>query len=216
MKESIILAGGNSFRLQPETFTLKPLLPIGKETLLSLQTRWLLEHRFDKVVIATNKNVADQVSGWLELSPKVDFVIENKLRGTAGAVKGCLNKIEGKVVYVCNVDDLLLKSDPHDLLGLAEEHGASLKVAKPRLQFGRIKTRGDLAIRFQEKPFLGFYVSTGHYAFKRRFIEKFPDVGDLEHEVLPKLAKERKLVISKWKGSWIDINTMKDYLTACQ
>lgn len=212
MNEALVLSGGNSWRLRPGTDIPKPLLPFGKFSLLEIQVRWLLKHEFDRVVIATTKEVAEKL-------PPIEHVslsLEQEKLGTAGAVKHGLLTLTNNYVYVFNVDDLVLKSSPLDLITKAKERGAALLVAKPRLGFGRIQTRGDLALRFQEKPVLDFYVSVGHYVFRRDLIQQFPDVGDLEREVLPKLASKRKLAIIRWKEDWHTINTYKDYMTALQ
>ena len=198
--------------MRPDTDIPKPLLPFGKFSLLEIQIKWLLKHEFDRVVVATTKEVAE------ELPPieHVSLSLEQEKLGTAGAVKHGLLTLTNNYVYVFNVDDLVLGFNPLDLITKAKERGAALLVAKPRLGFGRIQTRGDLALRFQEKPVLDFYVSVGHYSFRRDLIQQFPDVGDLEREVLPKLASERKLAIIRWKADWHTINTYKDYMTALQ
>jgi len=187
-------------------------LPFGKFSLLEIQIKWLLKHEFDRVVVATTKEVAE------ELPPieHVSLSLEQEKLGTAGAVKHGLLTLTNNYVYVFNVDDLVLKFNPLDLITKAKERGAALLVAKPRLGFGRIQTRGDLALRFQEKPLLDFYVSVGHAVFRRDLIQQFPDVGSLEEQVLPKLASDRKLSIIRWKGDWHTINTFRDYMMALQ
>lgn len=217
MYEAVVLAGGKGWRLKPDVWIPKPLVPLnGKESLLEWQVKWLLNQhqKFGKVVIATNRDVVKKLEGWLPLSPRVEFNIEENNYGTAGAVKGCLERLGAKYVYVMNVDDMVLDFQPLTLLEKAEDRGAALLIAKPKLPFGRVIVRGDYAYRFQEKPGLDFYVSVGHYVFKQCLIEKFPDEGSLEKDVLPKLAKERKLSVIKWKGKWVTINTYKDYLSA--
>jgi NDP-sugar pyrophosphorylase family protein len=68
---------------------------------------------------------------------------------------------------------------------------------------------------FREKPLLDFYVSAGHYFFKKHIIDKyFPDSGNFEETVLPRLARERILMNYRLAGKWITLNTMKDYLQA--
>ena len=215
MKIGFILAGGTSWRLKPQLEVPKPLLPFGKQTLLELQVNWLLKHGLDKVIISTNSEVAQSLPLSLQTNSKVSLVVETTKLGTAGAVKLCLDKFENSVFYVSNVDDLLLTANPNVLLELAEKHGSAMFVAKPRMLFGSIHIRGALALRFQEKPLHKDYCSCGHYAFKVSMVKPLlPAVGSLEYEVLPGLAKQRKLAVSKFKGAWITINTVRDYLEA--
>jgi NDP-sugar pyrophosphorylase family protein len=190
---------------------------LGKETLLERQCRWLLENNFDKIVVATNEEVSNGLGdSWLLDSPKIKIMVEPTKLDTAGAVKFCLPETSEKVIYIFNVDDLILETKPQELLRLAEKHGAAMRVGKPSLAFGRIKIRGELAIRFQEKPNLGFYVSVGHYAFRRSILERFPTVGSIEREIFPALARERRLAVDKLRTPWVVISTYKDYLEACK
>ena len=86
-------------------------------------------------------------------------------------------------------------------------------LARPHIGFGVVKLEGDFVIGFEEKPLLDFYVSAGHYVFKREVIEKyFPDRGDLERETLPILAINKLLKGMKLEGEWYTINTYKDYI----
>jgi len=56
-------------------------------------------------------------------------------------------------------------------------------------------------------------VNSGHYYFKKHIVDKyFPDEGNLEEKVLPVLAKERILEAYRLRGTWVTINSMKDYL----
>ena len=208
MYEAIILCGGHAWRLKPHTWVPKPLLPIkeeaGPKTLVDLQIQWLKKHGFKNIVLASNQN--------LKTYFPVAQVIEEKKLGTGGAVKNALDYVESQEVYVMNVDDIVTY-DPTTLFEYSRR-GAAILLAKPKLGFGMVKTRGNLVVGFQEKPFLDFYVSAGHYVFKRHVIEKyFPDVGDLEKETLPVLAKEKILEGMKLKGDWYTVNTYKDYVT---
>lgn len=220
MTSGIILAGGNSWRLKPETEIPKPLLPIGNTTLLGLQIKWLLGKNFDKIFIVCSPEVANGLEEWIQTNPKIRTIIETSKKGTGGAVRLCLPHLAAdKAFYVMNVDDILLESEPIDLLMKAEKYGSAVRVSKPKLQFGRIQSRGDLAVRFIEKPKLEFYVSCGHYGFSlNKLINgfEFPEDGNLEDKVLPLLAKQRRLGIEKYKGTWLTVSNFKDYIQVCE
>ena len=205
-KEAIILAGGDAWRLKPHTFTPKPMLKIGQFTLLEHQISWLMRHGFRHVVIASREVypiVYNESHG-------VEYSIEMEKLGTGGAIKHAMNKIHGNKVYVMNVDDII-RYDPN-VLWLSCKRGAAVVVAKPRIGLGVVKLRQDLVIDFREKPTLDMYVNAGHYCFTRHVINTyFPDMGDFEGTVLPKLARERRLTAIRLKGVWRTVNTYKDY-----
>ena len=211
MAEAIILCGGTGWRLKPHTWIPKPLLLLkekpDKQTLLDLQIEWLKKHNIEKIVLATNQK--------LETKHNAVQVVEKQKLGTGGAVKNAIKFIDGSEVYVMNVDDMV-SYDPRKLFSYSDA-GAAILLAKPRIGFGVAKTENSFVIGFEEKPKVNFYVSAGHYVFKRKIIEEyFPDVGDLERETLPILARNRLLKGMKLDGEWYTINTYKDYLTVKQ
>ena len=211
LTEAIILCGGTGWRLKPHTWVPKPLLPLKEEstkyTLLDLQIEWLKKHGFEGIVLATNQK--------FETKHQVTQVVENKKLGTGGAVKNAAQFIDGNEVYVMNVDDIV-SYNPKELFRYSDA-GAAILLAKPRIGFGVVKTENSFVVGFEEKPIVDFYVSAGHYVFKKKIIEDyFPEVGDLERETLPILAKKRLLRGMKLEGEWYTINTYKDYLTIKQ
>ena len=207
MTEAIILCGGAGWRLKPHTWIPKPLLPLletpTKKTLLDLQIEWLRKHGFERIILASNQH--------LETSHEVVEVIEKEKLGTGGAVKNALKEVTEELVYVMNVDDIV-SYNPQNLFEYSDS-GAAILLARPHIGFGVVKLEGDFVTGFEEKPLLDFYVSAGHYVFKREVIEKyFPDRGDLERETLPILAINKLLKGMKLEGEWHTINTYKDYI----
>ena len=207
MLEAIILCGGTGWRLKPHTWIPKPLLPIieapTKKTLLDIQIEWLKKHGFERIILASNQH--------LETSHEVVEVIEKEKLGTGGAVKEAVKKAKEELVYVMNVDDIVTYG-PRKLFDYADA-GAAILLARPHIGFGVVNLEGDFVVGFEEKPLLDFYVSAGHYVFRRKIIEQyFPDIGDLEREALPVIAKNRLLKGMKLEGEWYTINTYKDYV----
>ena len=204
MKEAIILAGGEGWRLKPATWVPKPLLKINKNTLIDRQIEWLRSHDFDNIVVASNRTD-------LTKQPVVYSLEEDNL-GTGGATKKAFEHIKGKVAYVMNVDDLVFY-DPNELFDYAGK-GAGILLAKPQIPFGKVTlSNGINVIRFQQRETLDFYVSTGHYVFKRSVVEKvFPDNGDFEFTAMQRLADKKMLQGYTYHGIWFTLNTMKDLI----
>jgi NDP-sugar pyrophosphorylase family protein len=206
--EAIILCGGEGWRLKQDTIIPKPMLKLNNLTLLEYQIRWLLQHKFDHIIIASDKKYDIRPS----LGPYVKWSIGDH-RGTGGAVLIASDLLKSKNFYLMNVDDIILGYNPR--LMLMGDYEAKILVSKPRIGYGRVELRQDLVLGFREKPILDFYVSVGHYVMKKHIVDTyFPDIGNLEELVLPNLAERRILKAERLKGKWITINTYKDYLEA--
>jgi len=206
MKEAIILAGGEGWRLKPETWTPKPMLKINKETLLDRQISWLQAQGFRNIVVASDKD------GLTKLD--VEYSLETNKLGTGGATKKAFQKIKGDIAYVMNVDDIVFY-DPNELFDYAGK-GAAVLLAKPMLPFGKVTLQNERdVIRFERNPTLDFYVSAGHHVFKKKVVESFfPDEGDFEFSTMQILADKRMLLGHVYNGVWLTINTMKDLIRA--
>ena len=204
MREAIILAGGEGWRLKPATWVPKPLLKINKNTLIDHQIRWLRSHDFENIVVASNRDD-------LTKQP-VDYSLEEDSLGTGGATKKAFELIKGKVAYVMNVDDLVFY-DPKELFDYAGK-GAGILLAKPEIPFSRVTLENGISvIRFQQRETLDFYVSTGHYVFKRSIVENlFPDKGDFEFTAMQRLADKKMLQGYTYHGIWFTLNTMKELM----
>ncbi|MCW4015443.1 MAG: sugar phosphate nucleotidyltransferase [Candidatus Bathyarchaeota archaeon] len=204
MKEAIILAGGEGWRLKPATWVPKPLLKINKKTLIDHQIDWLRSHDFENIIVASNRT--DLTKEHVTYSPE-----ENSL-GTGGATKKAFEQVKGKVAYVMNVDDLVFY-DPNELFDYAGK-GAGILLANPQIPFGKVTlTNGIDVIRFQHRQTLDFYVSTGHYVFKKSAVEQiFPNEGDFELSAMQRLADKKMLQGYTYHGMWFTLNTMKDLM----
>jgi len=135
-------------------------------------------------------------------SGKIDFTIEKKLLGTAGAVKLALQKCSSEFVLVSNCDDLT----DIGIKKLEEKRENTICVAHPSLHFGRVSEKDGYAV-FEEKPMLNDWVSCGWYLLnKEEMLKILPDKGMLEYDVFPKI----KLRIYKHEGFWKTFNTQKD------
>lgn len=204
LREAIILAGGQGWRLKPATWVPKPLLKINKSTLIDRQIEWLRSHDFENIVVASNRTD-------LTNQPVV-YSLEEENLGTGGATKKAFEHIKGKVVYVMNVDDLVFY-DPNELFDYAGK-GAGMLLAKPQIPFGKVTLENGInVIRFQQRETLDFYVSTGHYVFKKNIVEKFfPNKGDFEFTAMQRLADKKMLQGYTYHGIWFTLNTMKDLI----
>jgi NDP-sugar pyrophosphorylase family protein len=207
--EAIILCGGEGWRLKPDMWTPKPLLKISAdETLLDRQIRWLLEHDFSNVILASNRPFPE--SAYFN-NPAVQLSLEEKKLGTGGALKKAAALINSDQFYAMNVDDIIFY-DPRTLYEYADR-GAAILLAQPRLLFGRITTRRNMVTKFEDRPLLGIWVSAGHYVFSKELVEEyFPDEGDFERKAMQEIVSNKFLKGLKYEGDWLTVNTMKDMM----
>ena len=204
MKEALILAGGEGWRLKPATWVPKPILKINKQTLIDHQISWLRNYGFENIVVASDRADLTKQS--------VTYSLEKNTLGTGGATRKAFDQIQGDIAYVMNVDDIVFY-DPNELFDYAGK-GAGVLLAKPTLPFGIVTLQdGVNVIRFQHRSTLDLYVSAGHHVFKRATVEKFfPDKGDFELTAMQRLADQKMLQGYTYHGMWFTLNTMKDLL----
>lgn len=206
--DAIILAGGESWRLKPDIWIQKPMLKLNSWTLLEYQIKWLKSYNFDHIIIASREKFPIHPP----LDQNIDWSITSG-RGTGGDLLVASEYLKSNKAYVMNVDDIILGYNPLMMYNIDCE--ACILVAKPRIGYGRVELRQDIVLNFKEKPLLDFYVSAGHYVFKKHVFDRyFHDVGSLEEEILPELARRRILKAERLHGQWITINTFKDYMYA--
>lgn len=205
--EAIILCGGKGWRLKPDTWTPKPLLKISaNETLLDRQIRWLLDHDFSNVILASNRSFPESA---YFTNPAVQLSLEKKKLGTGGALKKAATLVKENQFYAMNVDDIVFY-DPRKLYEYAGR-GAAILLAQPRLLFGKITTRRNLVTKFEDRPLLDIWVSAGHYVFSNKLVEEyFPDEGDFERKAMQKIVNDKFLNGLKYRGDWLTVNTIKD------
>ncbi|KPV62178.1 MAG: Bifunctional protein GlmU [Candidatus Bathyarchaeota archaeon BA2] len=207
--EAVILCGGEAWRLKPATHIPKPLLTISAdETLVDRQIRWLLEHGFSNIVLASNRSFPE--SAYFN-SPVVQTSLEKKKLGTGGALKMAATLIKADQFYAMNVDDIIFY-DPRTLYDYADK-GAAILLVQPRLLFGKITTRKNVVTKFEDRPILDIWVSAGHYVFSKKLVEEyFPDEGDFERKAMQKIVSDKFLKGLKYRGDWLTVNTMKDLI----
>ena len=200
--DAIIIAGGKGQRM--EALIPKALVVVKGKPLVAHQINFLFKSGIEKIILALGFK-AEQVIDYIKShypNANIEYTIEKKLLGTAGALKLALQKSNADYVVALNCDDVT----DMDVSKLKEKKENTICVAHPVLQFGRIREKNDYA-EFEEKPLLKDWVSCGWYVLNRtQILELLPDKGSLEYDVFPKI----KLRIFKHESFWRTVNTKKD------
>jgi NDP-sugar pyrophosphorylase family protein len=212
--EAIILCGGSAKRMKPYLPFNKALAELAPgQTLLEHQIAWLKRNNAKQITLAVDTKTYSDLSA---LTPHVlqtvHCSIETTKLGTGGAVWKAACKIDSPLVYVMNVDDIIV-SDTFTPRSLVELTSGSIKgtllVTRTCFPFGVIETQDQYISMFREKPTLDYWINTGHCVLNRDYIEAyFPELGDMD-QILPTMARQRVLLHHPLEGDWFTVNNIK-------
>jgi NDP-sugar pyrophosphorylase family protein len=213
----MILCGGYGKGLQQfEPYLPKVLLDIKDG--LTILDKQLFDYRsagFDQVILLTgylSKKIEERYGSEYK-GLKIDYIVEDRPRGTLNAVRLGMEKANqdvmvsnGDVVTDLNLKSMKREFESSNCLG-------SIFVTKMPSPYGMVILSDKFIESFEEKPTLDYYINGGFYCFSKDTSELFNEfgTGDLEKKLFPKLAKEKQLVNYKEDVPfWASIDTVKD------
>lgn len=222
----IVLAGGLGTRLGDVLQGLpKCLAPVGGRSFLSIQLDALAAQGIGPFVLALGhaaEPVMDEARA-LRARHVVDWVVEPERLGTGGAALYALNECGLDEALVTNGDTHLSGSLAALLPPLRREQGEILRMATVQLadrrRFGGLVLEGDRVVDFLEKGAASAgAINAGIYRLARAvFGARHPGQAfSLETEVLPGLARQRRIGAAPVDGSFIDIGVPEDYSRYCR
>ena len=226
--KAIILAGGVGTRLRPLSCTRPKLLfPILNKPLLDRTLERLAETEVDGVILAVKfmSEVYIQRYGESKHDIKISYSIEKKPMRTGGAIKFAEELIGNEKPFLVLNGDILTTIDYSALIKKHKESNAIATIALYRVEdpsrYGTVKlTDKDQITQFIEKAPPGKapsnLINAGVYVLDPEIFKYIPAGRpvSIEHEVFPKLAKEKKLFGYEFSEIWIDIGKTEDYLRA--
>lgn len=116
---------------------------------------------------------------------------------------------EFMVTYGDGVADIDLKA----LMKFHRKQGTlgTITGVHPRSKFGLVKVnKKSLITRFIEKPILSDWVNGGFMILNRKVFD-YINPGEMEHDALKRLAKEKQLSLYNHQGFWFAIDTFKEF-----
>ena len=226
----MILAGGLSTRLYPLTKQVpKPLVPVAGVPNAVHLIRYLKSHGCDQIAINVHY-LADAILQALgdgsQFGVRLEYLHEDKLMGSAGALKAMERFFADGTFVVVGCDDLTdLRLD--DLLAFHRERDAIATIGlverEDVSQYGVVVVdeRGRIT-GFQEKPLAGTerstLVNTGIYAFSPEIFAHIPpgEFYDFGKQVFPALQQAAAAFYGfDARGAyWCDIGTPGEYRRA--
>jgi len=215
----LIMAGGKGTRLLPLTKRKpKPLLKIGKTSLIENIIDKLLVDGFKKIFVSINYK-GDMIKERLkkkypEIFDDSTFIDEKQFLGTAGSLH-FLKDIEEETILVHNAD-ILCDVDFHNVI----KHHRSQKnditsiliPRKIKINYGTVSIDKRRMIGIMEKPEIEFFILSGLNIVERKIVKNLKETFLNMDLFLDKNIKNKKKVgYYLHTGFWIDAGTKENY-----
>ena len=216
----IIMAGGLGKRLEPFSLVMpKPLIPIGKSTIIELVIAKFTKYGFNDFFLTTNykHHIMDIFFKNIKFKSNIKLIREKKPLGTAGSLS-LIKGLKGKNCFVANCDGLL-DLDLNNVLDYHANNNFDLTIIvsmkKYQLPYGICKSNKDGSFNeIIEKPKIDFKVNTGNYVFKNSILRNVPLNKKLDMDTFIKLLKEKKFSVGLYpisNESWLDVGQWEEY-----
>lgn len=226
--KAMIMAAGVGSRLMPLTVEVpKPMIPMANRPLMESIVNLLKAHQFDDVIANLHYH-AETISGYFgdgeAFGLKMQYSLEEELKGTAGGVKNCEGFLNETFVVVSG--DALTDIDLTALMAAHRKNGALASIAMKKVddmeQFGVVVHNDAGKIeRFQEKPkreeALSDMANTGIYIFEPEIFKYIParQFYDFGKQVFPHLVKiKAPFYGTPIQDYWCDIGNIDTYRQA--
>ena len=218
----ILMVGGLGTRLRPLTQdTPKPMLKVGNKPILQTIVEKFAEYGFVNITMCVNFNasiIRDYFGDGKEFGVNIDYVLEEKRMGTAGALS-LLKERPSEPFFVMN-GDLLTNVNFEHIFNYHTLHKATATMCVREydyeVPYGVVKMNDNKIIEIAEKPVQKFFVSAGIYMLSPEILDLIPKNEFYDMPALfEKLIKLSKNVISfPIREYWLDIGRMEEYQRA--
>ena len=216
--KAIILAGGFGKRLKPLTDSNpKSLITILDKPIISWQIQWLRNYKIKDFIICAGymkDNIINYLGDGSNLNINIEYSIEDRPLGTAGALKNCENLLDDEHEILVLNGDVITNINPINLIKEINNNIlCSMAVVPLQSPFGIVNfTKNSIVTGFKEKPLISdYWINAGVYSLSKNLFSHIPKPGSLENDVFPKLANNKNLKVIKYdKNLWKSIDSHKD------
>ena len=145
---------------------------------------------------------------------KIEYSVEETPLGRGGGIKlasKSLSEATGPILVING--DMLTDLRIADLSAFHGEARSSITMVTVPLKspYGIVESDQDNnVVSFREKPTLPYWINAGIYLIDRELLPEFPDKGDHEELLFPRLASEQRLKSFQFTGFWRTVDTAKD------
>ena len=214
----VVMAGGRGERLRPLTDHLpKPLLAVGRTTILERLLERLFESGFSDVWLAVNymaDKIADTVGDGSHWGLRVRYLREDQPLHTAGALSLLPERPAGPIV-VLNADQVTSVSFARMVeFHLAESADITIGVFfhEEQVKYGVVDLSGTEVVSIREKPTLRWPCNAGFYVLSPAMLDLIPADQPYTMPELVERALGENLRVSAFPivETWLDIGTIDD------
>ena len=214
--QAVLLVGGMGTRLRPLTNDRpKSIVPVVNRPVLEHTLNYLKRFGIRDIIITLNylpEVIEDYFGDGSQFGVNLTYFMEEKPRGTAGAVKNAESYLES-TFFVLN-GDVFTDMDLNDMLAFHRKKKSETTIALTRVEnpsaFGVVETDEKNRVkRFIEKPPPGTettnWINAGTYILEREVLDAIPpDCHHMfENGLFPHLVNTGKAVYGyPYKGYW--------------
>ena len=212
----IVLCGGRGSRLKHVTNRVsKPMIKIGNISFLRHLINYYKKYNFQNIYLLAGykgRLIFKEFNNTNENLISIKCLIEKKPLGTGGALSLIKNKVKNDFVLING--DSFLNVDITKLINLNTNKDFFTKMIlientnyKSNRKLNALSVGKDNLIKYKENSNL---MNSGIYYFKKKVLKCIEQkYFSLEHDLLPKLIKKKKVIGYKDKEFFIDIGTKK-------
>ena len=218
----ILMVGGLGTRLRPLTQdTPKPMLKVGNKPILQTIVEKFAEYGFVNITMCVNFNASisrDYFGDGKEFGVNIDYVLEQKRMGTAGALS-LLKERPSEPFFVMN-GDLLTNVNFEHIFNYHTLHKATATMCvieyDYEVPYGVVKMNDNKITAIAEKPVQKFFVSAGIYMLSPEILDLIPqdEFYDMPTLFEKAIAQDKNVISFPIHEYWIDIGRLEEYQKA--
>ena len=218
----ILMVGGLGTRLRPLTQdTPKPMLKVGNKPILQTIVEKIAEYGFVNITMCVNFNasiIRDYFGDGKEFGVNIDYVLEQKRMGTAGALS-LLKERPSEPFFVMN-GDLLTNVNFEHIFNYHTLHKATATMCVREydyeVPYGVVKMNDNKITAIAEKPVQKFFVSAGIYMLSPEILDLIPqdEFYDMPTLFEKAIAQDKNVISFPIHEYWIDIGRLEEYQKA--
>ena len=218
----ILMVGGLGTRLRPLTQdTPKPMLKVGNKPILQTIVEKFAEYGFVNITMCVNFNasiIRDYFGDGREFGVNIDYVLEEKRMGTAGALS-LLKERPSEPFFVMN-GDLLTNVNFEHIFNYHTLNKATATMCVREydyeVPYGVVKMNDNKITAISEKPVQKFFVSAGIYMLSPEILDLIPqdEFYDMPTLFEKAIAQNKNVISFPIHEYWIDIGRLEEYQKA--
>lgn len=215
----VLMAGGKGTRLKPYTDIIpKPLIPVGKSTILERIIDRFLENGINTYYLILNykKNLIKAYFEDLKIEYNLQFIEEEKPLGTGGGISLLKNKI--KTDFILSNSDIIINANYKSIINFHYEKDNFITIVSAlkttEIPYGVIESDKDgYLLSTKEKPSFKHLINTGFYIVNLDVINdlEFNESIDFPQIIDNYITKGKKIgVYPIPEEAWLDMGQFKE------